>query len=68
MGDGFSFDLNPWLAVLAVTLAAVARWWSLRAVLGVEPMPGTPAQMASFAGAERRKWGAVIARAGVKLD
>ncbi len=39
MGDGFSFDVNPWLAVAAVALAAIARWWSLRAVLGVEPMP-----------------------------
>lgn len=36
--------------------------------LGVEPMPGTPAQMAAFAAAERRKWGEVIARANIKLD
>ncbi len=36
--------------------------------LGVEPMPGTPEQMARFAAAEREKWGAVIQRAGVRLD
>lgn len=39
--------------------------------LGVEPLPGTPAQMAQmaqFAAAERRKWGEVVARAGIKLD
>ncbi|QNP58889.1 Bug family tripartite tricarboxylate transporter substrate binding protein [Paenacidovorax monticola] len=36
--------------------------------LGVEPMPGTPAQMASFSKSEREKWGAVIAKVGVKLD
>ncbi|WP_198971993.1 Bug family tripartite tricarboxylate transporter substrate binding protein [Xylophilus sp. ASV27] len=36
--------------------------------LGVEPMPGTPAQMAAFTAAERRKWGAVITRMGVRLD
>ncbi len=36
--------------------------------LGVETMPGTPAQMASFAQAERKKWGDVITRAGIKLN
>lgn len=36
--------------------------------LGVEIMPGTPAQMASFALAERAKWGDVITKVGVKLD
>lgn len=39
MGTGFSFDVDPWLCLAAVTFAAVARWWSLRAALGVEPMP-----------------------------
>lgn len=36
--------------------------------LGVEPMPGTAAQMGSFARAEREKWGRVINKVGVKLD
>ncbi|MBO9643733.1 MAG: tripartite tricarboxylate transporter substrate binding protein [Pseudacidovorax sp.] len=36
--------------------------------LGVEPTPGTPDQMARFSAAERDKWGAVIRRAGVRLD
>lgn len=36
--------------------------------LGVEPMPGTPAQMGSYARTEREKWGRVITKVGVKLD
>lgn len=36
--------------------------------LGVEPMPGTAAQMGAFARAEREKWGRVITKVGVKLD
>jgi len=36
--------------------------------LGVEPLPGTPAQMASYAKTEREKWGRVIKQVGVKLD
>lgn len=36
--------------------------------LGVEPLPGTPADMAKFSRSEREKWGAVITKVGVKLD
>lgn len=36
--------------------------------LGVEPMPGTAAQMGSFARTERESWGRVITKVGVKLD
>nr|WP_315466399.1 tripartite tricarboxylate transporter substrate binding protein [uncultured Rhodoferax sp.] len=36
--------------------------------LGVEPLPGTPAQMGSYARAEREKWGRVITKVGIKLD
>jgi len=36
--------------------------------MGAEAMPGTPAQMAAFAKAEREKWGALITKAGIKLD
>ena len=37
-------------------------------VLGLEPTPGTPAQMASYARAEREKWAQVIRTSGIKLD
>jgi tripartite-type tricarboxylate transporter receptor subunit TctC len=37
-------------------------------VLGVEPTPGTPAQMASYARSERDRWGQVIRSTGIKLD
>jgi tripartite-type tricarboxylate transporter receptor subunit TctC len=36
--------------------------------MGLETLPGTPEHMASFARAERDKWGAVITKIGVKLD
>jgi len=36
--------------------------------LSVEPMPGTPKQMADYTRAERERWGKVIQSAGVKLD
>ena len=36
--------------------------------LGVEPLPGTPAQMAAFSATEREKWGRVIKQVGVRLD
>ena len=36
--------------------------------MGLETLPGTPAQMATFAKAEREKWGALITKIGVKLD
>ena len=37
-------------------------------VLGLEPTPSTPAQMASYAKAEREKWAEVIRSSGIKLD
>ncbi|SFU27941.1 Tripartite-type tricarboxylate transporter, receptor component TctC [Polaromonas sp. YR568] len=37
-------------------------------VLGLEPTPSTPAQMASYAKAEREKWAQVIKGSGIKLD
>lgn len=36
--------------------------------LGVEPMPGTAEQMATFSRKERDKWGGIITKIGVKLD
>ena len=37
-------------------------------VLGLEPIPSTPAQMATYAKAEREKWADVIRSSGIKLD
>ena len=37
-------------------------------VLGLEPTPSTPVQMASYAKAEREKWAQVIRASGIKLD
>lgn len=37
-------------------------------VLGLEPTPSTPAQMATYAKAEREKWADVIRSSGIKLD
>jgi tripartite-type tricarboxylate transporter receptor subunit TctC len=36
--------------------------------LGVEPIPSTPQQMASYARTEREKWGQVIRAGNIKLD
>lgn len=36
--------------------------------LGVEAMPGTPAQMNTFAAAERARWGKLIKDIGLKLE
>ena len=37
-------------------------------VLGIVPTPGTPEAMATYARAERQRWGALIGQAGIKLD
>ena len=37
-------------------------------VLGLEAIPGSPAQMATYAKAEREKWAQVIRASGIKLD
>ena len=36
--------------------------------LGLEPLPGTPQQMAAYAKAERARWGQLIKASGIKLD
>lgn len=36
--------------------------------LAVDPLPSTPAQMASYAASEKERWGRVIRGIGVKLD
>lgn len=37
-------------------------------VLGLESMPGTPAQMADFAAKERAKWSQVIRASGIRVE
>ena len=57
-------QLNKALVDALNTTAVKARFQ----VLGLEPTPGTPAQMASYAKAEREKWAQVIRASGIKLD
>ena len=59
------------VAALNRSLVAALESTSVKArlqALGVEPTPGTPAQMASYARAERERWGRVIRDSGIKLD
>jgi tripartite-type tricarboxylate transporter receptor subunit TctC len=59
------------VAALSKSLVAALESTEVKArlqALGVEPTPGTPAQMASYARAERERWGRVIRDAGIKLD
>ena len=56
--------LNKALVEALNTTAVRARFQTL----GLEATPGTPAQMASYARAEREKWGQVIRASGIKLD
>ena len=37
-------------------------------ILGLEITTSTPAEMASYAASERKKWGEVIRTSGIKLD
>lgn len=37
-------------------------------VLGIEPLPGTPEEMARFAATERERWGRVVREANIRLD
>ncbi len=56
--------LNKTLVEALNSTAVKARFQ----VLGLEPTPSTPAQMASYAKAEREKWAQVIRASGIKLD
>jgi len=35
---------------------------------GVEPQPGTPAQLAAFMKSELETWGRVVREAGIKVE
>ncbi|MDB5885787.1 MAG: hypothetical protein JWR74_1958 [Polaromonas sp.] len=56
--------LNAALVNSLNTTAAKARFQ----VLGLEPLPGTPAQMAAYAKSERDKWAQVIRASNIRLD
>ena len=56
--------LNKTLVEALNSTAVKARFQ----VLGLEPIPSTPAQMAAYTKAEREKWAIVIRDSGIKLD
>ncbi|WP_280151218.1 tripartite tricarboxylate transporter substrate binding protein [Piscinibacter sp. XHJ-5] len=59
------------VALLNRSLVAALESTAVKArlsALGVEPTPGTPAQMASYARSERERWGRLIRDAGIKVD
>ena len=56
--------LNKALLAALGTTAVKARFHTL----GLEAIPGTPAQMAAYAGSERDKWGQVIRAGNIRLD
>jgi tripartite-type tricarboxylate transporter receptor subunit TctC len=56
--------LNQALVAALDTTVVKARFQAL----GLQITPSTPAQMASYARAEREKWGPVIRSTGIKLD
>ncbi|MGH8832611.1 MAG: Bug family tripartite tricarboxylate transporter substrate binding protein [Polaromonas sp.] len=56
--------LNKTLLEALNSTAVKARFQAL----GLEAAPGTPAQMATYAKAEREKWAQVIRASGIKLD
>lgn len=56
--------LNKTLVEALNSTAVKARFQ----VLGLEPTPSTPAQMAAYSKAEREKWALVIRASGIKLD
>ncbi len=59
------------IARLNKTLVDALNTTSVKArfqVLGLEATPGTPAQMASYAKAEREKWAQVIRASGIKVE
>lgn len=57
-------QLNTALVAAINSDAAKARFQTL----GLEAIPGTPAEMAAYAKGEREKWGKVIKSKGIKLD
>jgi tripartite-type tricarboxylate transporter receptor subunit TctC len=78
------FEASAWQGLVVpagtppATVAALSK--SLQAALGsapvkarlqalsLEPLPGTPQQMATYVRAERERWGALIRKNNIKLD
>lgn len=56
--------LNKALVESLNSTAVKARFMAL----GVEPLPGTPAQMATYVKAERERWGRLIRENGIRVD
>lgn len=56
--------LNKALVAAINTDAVKARFQAL----GLEAIPGSPAEFAAYARAEREKWGRVIKAKGISLD
>lgn len=59
------------VALLNRTLNEALNATEIRArmqVLGIEPLPSTPAESARYAAQERERWSRVIRAAGIKLD
>ena len=75
--DVVSLPEAPELAVIATkpdTVPALVEALGTTAIkarlqaLGIEPMPSTPAELATYARSERERWGRVIRAAGIRLD
>jgi tripartite-type tricarboxylate transporter receptor subunit TctC len=60
----FTARLNSALTAALNSAAVKERFQTL----GLEALPGTPAQMASYARSERERWGKLIKANGIKLD
>jgi tripartite-type tricarboxylate transporter receptor subunit TctC len=62
--DEVVVKLNKALVAALESTAVKARFQTL----GLEPLPGTPEQMATYTRAERGRWGALIQANNIKLD
>jgi tripartite-type tricarboxylate transporter receptor subunit TctC len=59
------------VAQLAQALQAALNSTPVKArfqTLSLEPLPGTPQQMAAYAKTERERWGKLIKDNGIRLD
>ncbi|WP_157269605.1 Bug family tripartite tricarboxylate transporter substrate binding protein [Azohydromonas aeria] len=63
-GDDVVARLNKALVAALESTPVKARFQTL----GLEPLPGTPEQMASYVRAERGRWGALIQANNIRLD
>ena len=66
-GYEYARSANPTRTALQEALASTPVKARFQA-LGVEAMPGTPAQMTAYVTTERERWGRLIQRSNIKLD